>query len=272
MSARPARSRCSPRGSDRFDPAGRRAPPACSPRGDPRRARQRQRDDADPGRRAGRVLRATRATGWSSRTRSPQVEIDVAPLASRQRFDERSLPAASTPEARLARAVAAGAKTRFEAVSRILGWISANVRYELDRTLAQDPRSVLARRSAYCTGPCATRGGAARRARHPRARDRRLRRRAIFPAGRGAGFHRWIEVFYDDRGWVFSDPLASHNFVAGDLPAARFERRGERSARAGAPAVARQPARGDRPPGAGAGPARAGARQRQRAGARRRCA
>lgn len=142
-----------------------------------------------------------------------QVEIDATPLASRQRFDERSLPAAGGPEARLARAVAAGAKTRFEAVSRILGWISANVRYELDRTLAQDPRSVLERRSAYCTG-------------HARLAVALLDALAIpareiagyvvddFSGGAAAGFHRWIEVFYDDRGWAFSDPLASHNFVA----------------------------------------------------------
>jgi hypothetical protein len=142
-----------------------------------------------------------------------QVEIDAAPLASRQRFDLSSLPAAGSAEARLARAVAAGAKTRFEAVSRILGWISANVRYELDRTLAQDPRAVLERRSAYCTG-------------HARLAVALLDALAIpareiagyvvddFSGGAAAGFHRWIEVFYDDRGWTFSDPLASHNFVA----------------------------------------------------------
>lgn len=142
-----------------------------------------------------------------------EVAIDASPLASRQRFDSRHLPAASTPEARLARAVAAGAKTRFEAVSRILGWISANVRYELDRTQAQDSRSVLARRSAYCTGTArlavALLDGLAIPARE-------IAGYVVeeIPGGPGSGFHRWIEVFYDDRGWVFSDPLASQNFVA----------------------------------------------------------
>lgn len=142
-----------------------------------------------------------------------RVEIDLAPLESRQRFDERALPVARNGEARLARAVAAGAKTRFEAVSRILGWVAANVRYELDRSLPQDSGAVLTRRSAYCTG-------------HARLAVALLDALAI-PArevagyvvddpsgGAGAGFHRWVEVFYDDRGWVFSDPLASQNFVA----------------------------------------------------------
>ena len=142
-----------------------------------------------------------------------EVAIDVAPLASRQRFDSRQLPVASTPEARLARAVAAGAKTRFEAVSRILGWISANVRYELDRTLAQDARSVLERRSAYCTGTARLAVALLDALAIP-ARETAGYVVEDLPGGTGAGFHRWIEVFYDDRGWVFSDPLASQNFVA----------------------------------------------------------
>lgn len=33
------------------------------------------------------------------------------------------------------------------------------------------------------------------------------------PVAGGAGFHRWIEIHYPDRGWVFSDPLSSYGFV-----------------------------------------------------------
>lgn len=142
-----------------------------------------------------------------------QVEVDLAPLESRQGFDERLLSPARTPEARVARAVAAGAKTRFEAVSRILGWISANVRYELDRSLAQDSRSVLARRSAYCTGTARLSVALLDSLAIP-AREIAGYVVEEIPGGPGSGFHRWIEVFYDDRGWVFSDPLASQNFVA----------------------------------------------------------
>jgi hypothetical protein len=28
-----------------------------------------------------------------------------------------------------------------------------------------------------------------------------------------AGFHRWVEVRYEDAGWVFSDPLLTHHYV-----------------------------------------------------------
>ena len=142
-----------------------------------------------------------------------EVEVDLAPLTSRQGFDERRLPAAKSPEARLARAVAAGSKTRFEAVSRILGWISANIRYELDRSLAQDSGAVLERRSAYCTGTARLAVALLDSLAIP-AREIAGYVVEEIPGGQGAGFHRWIEVFYDDRGWVFSDPLASQNFVA----------------------------------------------------------
>ncbi|MEO7793808.1 MAG: transglutaminase-like domain-containing protein [Thermoanaerobaculia bacterium] len=142
-----------------------------------------------------------------------EVEVDLAPLDSRQGFDERLLPPAQTAEARLARAVAAGARTRFEAVSRILGWITANVRYELDRALAQDSGAVLARRSAYCTGTARLAVALLDSLAIP-AREIAGYVVEEAPGGPGSGFHRWIEVFYDDRGWVFSDPLASQNFVA----------------------------------------------------------
>lgn len=142
-----------------------------------------------------------------------QVEVDLAPLASRQEFDERQLATAKSPESRLARAVAAGSKTRYEAVSRILGWIAANIRYELDRSLAQDARAVLERRSAYCTGTARLAVALLEQLGIP-AREIAGYVVEEIPGGQGAGFHRWIEVYYDDRGWVFSDPLASQNFVA----------------------------------------------------------
>jgi hypothetical protein len=141
-----------------------------------------------------------------------QVDIDLAPLESRQAFDERRLAPARTPEDRLARAVAAGAKTRFDAVTRILGWISANIRYELDRAQPQDPRAVLARRSAYCTGTARLAVALLDSLAIP-AREIAGYVVEELPGGPGSGFHRWIEVFYDDRGWVFSDPLSSQNFV-----------------------------------------------------------
>lgn len=142
-----------------------------------------------------------------------EVTVDLAPLASRQAFEVASVGAARSAEARLARAVVAGAKTRYEAVSRILGWIAANVRYELDRSQAQDASAVLGRRTAYCTGYARLAVALLSAVGIP-AREVAGYVVDELPGGRGSGFHRWIEVYYDDRGWVFSDPQRSQHFVA----------------------------------------------------------
>jgi hypothetical protein len=135
------------------------------------------------------------------------VEVAAAPLGSAVPFTP-PMAAAGDAVGQLARAVAAGASTRYEATSRVLGWVSRNVRYDLDRRAAQDPAAVLARRSSYCTG--VARLTVALLA----ALDIPAREVPGWVGEPGrAGYHRWIEVHYPDRGWVFSDPLRSHHYV-----------------------------------------------------------
>ncbi|HVS16938.1 MAG TPA: transglutaminase-like domain-containing protein [Thermoanaerobaculia bacterium] len=140
-----------------------------------------------------------------------EVEVQVLPLGSKAPFE---LPAGSAaPDAPeiLARRLASGAETRYQAVSRVLGWVARNIRYDLDRERSQEPGPVLERRSAYCTGI----------ARLSVALLARLGIEAREVSGfvfsdamvTAEGYHRWVEVLYPDRGWVFSDPLYSHHFV-----------------------------------------------------------
>lgn len=145
------------------------------------------------------------------------VEVDLSPLRSRQPF---SMPAGeiegAAPIPVLARAVAAGAATRYDAVTRVLQWVARNVAYDLDRSEPQDAPAVLARRSGYCTG-IARLSVALLQALDIPARE--VPGFLVAPAGAGtvsrapAGFHRWIEVHYDDVGWVFSDPLLALHYV-----------------------------------------------------------
>lgn len=137
-----------------------------------------------------------------------EVEVNLAPLGSAALLGPLPNPARG-PLERVAALVASGAVTRHEAVSRVLGWISREIRYELDRERPQDPVSVLLRRSAHCTGVArlavALLGALSIEAREV----------AGFVAAEPSGgeYHRWIEVFYPDRGWVFSDPLRYHDYV-----------------------------------------------------------
>ncbi|MCH9648062.1 MAG: transglutaminase-like domain-containing protein [Deltaproteobacteria bacterium] len=155
-------------------------------------------------------------SGYRLEVRNSRVRVRVhaEPLESRHGFELPTLGAAqeerfSAEPKRLARAVVAGASTRYEAVTRLLDWVGRNIRYDLDRQAPQDALSVLDRRTAYCTGlarlSVALLGSIGIESREVVG--------FVVPEGRDAVFHRWIEVHYPDRGWVFSDPQFSLNYV-----------------------------------------------------------
>ena len=112
------------------------------------------------------------------------------------------------PTYRLARSLTAGAGTHYEAISRILGWVAGSIAYDLDRGKPQDAAAVLARRSGYCTGVARLTVALLEAAGIP-AREVA----GYVVGGDAAGYHRWIEAYLPDRGWVFSDPLRSHHYV-----------------------------------------------------------
>jgi hypothetical protein len=143
---------------------------------------------------------------------SATIEVELEPLRSRAGFVPGIDPVASPGIGRLAGALTAGSRDRFEAVSRVLEWVHSNIGYQLDRGLDQSPEGVLERRTAYCTG-YARLAVALLAAVRIEAREVPGYVFEEVPGGPPAGFHRWIEVLYPDRGWVFSDPLASHHFV-----------------------------------------------------------
>ncbi len=142
------------------------------------------------------------------------VQVDLAPLASRTPFRAPDAAAAASNGSvgRLAAALTAGATTRYEAVTRVLAWVADQISYDLDRRLDQSAEAVLERRSAYCTG-ISRLTVALLSSVEIEAREVPGYVVGAAPAGAQGGFHRWVEVHYPDRGWVFSDPVATHHFV-----------------------------------------------------------
>lgn len=143
---------------------------------------------------------------------SATIEVDLEPLRSRSGFRPVLAGDVAPEVGKLAVALTAGARDRYDAVSRVLEWVRSNVGYQLDRGLDQSPEAVLGRRTAYCTG-YARLAVALLTAIGIEAREVPGYVFEGVAGGPPAGFHRWIEVSYPDRGWVFSDPLASHHFV-----------------------------------------------------------
>ncbi len=90
-------------------------------------------------------------------------------------------------------------------------------RYDPDRLRRQDPAAVFASRRAYCVGYAELAVDLLRRvgisARTVQGVLRTDPDADGYDASIGGVYHRWIEVYYPDRGYVFSDPSSSVNGV-----------------------------------------------------------
>ncbi len=139
---------------------------------------------------------------------------------------EPSLPRAPDRDA-FARALARESRTQAAAVRRVLLGIAAEVRYDPDRLRNQDPAAVFASRRAYCVGFAELAVDLLRRvgisARTVQGILRTDASADRYERDIGGVYHRWIEVWYPDRGYVFSDPAASINGV--DARYVPFDRR-----------------------------------------------
>jgi transglutaminase-like putative cysteine protease len=149
------------------------------------------------------------------------VRVSDSPLASRAPFPtglprDAALPRAPERDLFVRKAVG-GAVTQVAAVERILSSLAALVRYDPDRVRRQDPAAVFAERRANCVGLSELAVDLLRRAGiHARTVQGVLKSRPGTPGYEpdiGGAYHRWIEVHYPDRGFVFSDPSASVNGV-----------------------------------------------------------
>jgi hypothetical protein len=150
-----------------------------------------------------------------------RVRVSGAPLQSRAPFPtgaarDNALPASPERDA-WARALVGGAATQAQAVERILSGVASSVRYDADRHRGQDPASVFASKRAHCVGFAELAVDLLRRsgitARTVQGILRGKSGGDGYDSHIGGVYHRWIEIYYPDRGFVFSDPSSSINGV-----------------------------------------------------------
>ncbi len=160
-----------------------------------------------------------------------RVRVSDSPLESRAPFPTGNTRDAALPPAperdTFAADLAKGSATQAEAVRRILLAIARDVAYDPDRLRNQDPAAVFSSKRAYCVGFAELAVDLLRRVAIPARTVQGILRTDPgtdrYEPAIGGAYHRWIEVHYPDRGYVFSDPRASINGVdARYLP---FDRR-----------------------------------------------
>jgi transglutaminase-like putative cysteine protease len=149
------------------------------------------------------------------------VTISDSPLLSRAPYPtglpkDATLTAAPDRDAFVERLVR-GATSQAEAVERVLSGLASRVAYDPDRIRRQDPTAVFREKRANCVGLSELAVDLLRRA---AIRARTVQGvlkggpgTASYDAAVGGAYHRWIEIHYPDRGFVFSDPSASINGV-----------------------------------------------------------
>jgi hypothetical protein len=166
------------------------------------------------------------------------IEINLSPLHSAAPFPlqgqslpaqirtflgpEREIPANESGIASRARDLTQGSRTVHEAVTSVFNWIVDNHGYDAGRNTPQDGRSVFYSGKGSCVGysnlaiAMLRSAGIPSRYAHgylPPGYDWGISKKYWGVQISGGGYHGWVEVYYPDIGWCFSDLLHSKDFV-----------------------------------------------------------
>ena len=123
---------------------------------------------------------------------------------------------------RLAQEVTRGSRYAHEAAYAILSWIADNLTFDTSITTPADALSALKFRKAYCVGysnltvALLRAAGIPARVAHgylPPGYEWGFSKEYWGVKVNDGGFHAYLEIFYPDTGWVFSDAEHSNHFV-----------------------------------------------------------
>jgi hypothetical protein len=123
---------------------------------------------------------------------------------------------------RLAADITRGSRYAHEAANAILSWIADNLTFDTSVSVPSDALSALQYRKAYCVGysnlavALLRSAGIPARVAHgylPPGYEWGFSKEYWGVKVNDGGFHAYVEIYYPDTGWVFSDAEHSHNFV-----------------------------------------------------------
>jgi hypothetical protein len=123
---------------------------------------------------------------------------------------------------RLAKDITMGQRYAHEAANAILAWIADNLVFDASITVPSDAVSALRYRKAYCVGysnlavAMLRAAGIPARVAHgylPPGYEWGFSKEYWGVKVNDGGFHAYLEIYYPDTGWTFSDAEHSHHFV-----------------------------------------------------------
>lgn len=135
---------------------------------------------------------------------------------------EKDRQASDPSLVRLARELTINSRYAHEAANNILTWIADNLTFDTSITVPSDAVSAYRYRKAYCVGysnlavALLRAAGIPSRVAHgylPPGYEWGFSKEYWGVKVNDGGFHAYIEIYYPDTGWVFTDAEHSHHFV-----------------------------------------------------------
>lgn len=169
-----------------------------------------------------RVQVTSRMTPMKTRVPFPIAAGTITGNLQQYLLPERDRQSNDPSLARMARELTRGSRYAHEAANSILTWIADNLTFDTSITVPADAISAFKYKKAYCVGYSNLAVAMLRAAGIP-ARVAH----GYLPPGyewgfskdywgvkvNDGGFHAYLEIYYPDTGWVFTDAEHSHNFV-----------------------------------------------------------
>lgn len=146
----------------------------------------------------------------------------IPPAYQRYLASERDRQANDPALTSLARDITRGSRHAHEAANSILGWIADNLTFDSTISVPSDALSAYRHRRAYCVGysnlavALLRSAGIPARVAHgylPPGYEWGFSKEYWGVKVYDGGFHAYLEIWYPDAGWVFSDAEHSHHFV-----------------------------------------------------------
>ena len=169
-----------------------------------------------------RVQVTSRMTPMKTRVPFPIAAGTITGNLQQYLLPERDRQSKDPSIARMASELTRGSRYAHEAANSILTWIADNLTFDTSITVPADAVSAFKYKKAYCVGYSNLAVAMLRAAGIP-ARVAH----GYLPPGyewgfskdywgvkvNDGGFHAYLEIYYPDTGWVFTDAEHSHNFV-----------------------------------------------------------
>ncbi len=169
-----------------------------------------------------RVTVTTRMSPMKTRIPYPVAAGGIPSSVAQYLAPERDRQSDDQAVRQLVRGLVSGSRYAHEAANAILSWIADNLTFDTSITVPSDALSALRYKKAYCVGYSNLAVAMLRAAGIP-ARVAH----GYLPPGyewgfskdywgvkvNDGGYHAYLEIYYPDSGWVFSDAEHSHHFV-----------------------------------------------------------